>query len=284
VKANYSVDCLVEMEVQSVQQTAYDQFCKSIKDRAANKSDITKIIIDILENPSLNNFSEFLNMEEIDSLKSGEYDKFYNTLNLFAFGTYRQFLENKEKIIPLTPQMDKKLKHLTILTLATQRKTLPYDELMVELDLKNNVRHLEDIIIEAIYAELINGKLDQKNRQLEIDYAVARDIQTENIREIVVILNEWLKSCENCSSCLQEQIDNSNAEKVKRMKHKEKLEEQLSEVKKNIKKQSCSQQNFDDQDGEFLTGTEKNLNKEKRQHLQRHKQGTSKGPWFKNFN
>lgn len=142
--------------------------------------------------------------------------------------------------------MDKKLKHLTILTLATQRKTLPYDELMVELDLKNNVRHLEDIIIEAIYAgedneithevkikcdlvsELINGKLDQKNRQLEIDYAVARDIQTENIREIVVILNEWLKSCENCSSCLQEQIDNSNAEKAKRMKHKEKLEEQVT--------------------------------------------------------
>ena len=48
--------------------------------------------------------------------------------------------------------MDKKLKHLTILTLATQRKTLPYDELMVELELNNNVRHLEDIIIEAIYA------------------------------------------------------------------------------------------------------------------------------------
>lgn len=77
---------------------------------------------------------------------------------MFAFGTYRLFLENKEKIIPLTTSMDKKLKHLTILTLATQRKTLPYAELMVELDLKN-VRHLEDLIIEAIYAgKLINNK------------------------------------------------------------------------------------------------------------------------------
>lgn len=47
--------------------------------------------------------------------------------------------------------MEKKLKHLTILTLATQKKTLPYDELMAEMDLKN-VRHLEDLIIEAIYA------------------------------------------------------------------------------------------------------------------------------------
>lgn len=84
-------------------------------------------------------------------LKVGEFEKFYNTMNLFAFGTYRQFMEKRDKIIPLTAVMDKKLKHLTILTMANQRKTLSYDELMVELDLKN-VRHLEDIIIEAIYA------------------------------------------------------------------------------------------------------------------------------------
>ncbi len=57
--------------------------------------------------------------------------------------------------------MDIKLKHLTILTLATQRKTLSYDELMTELDIKN-IRHLEDLIIGAIYAELINGKLDRR--------------------------------------------------------------------------------------------------------------------------
>lgn len=76
--------------------------------------------------------------------------------------------------------------------------------------------------------ELINGKLDQKNRQLEIDHAVARDIQTENIQDIVNILSEWLTSCENCSSCLQEQIENANAEKAKRLKHKERLEEQVS--------------------------------------------------------
>jgi hypothetical protein len=135
---------------------------------------------------------------------------------------------------------------------------------------------------------------------LEIDYAVARDIQTENIQEIVTILTDWLKSCESCSSCLQEQIENANAEKARRIKHKEQLQEQvrmnsssvflywlfrpqLAEVKKNIKKQSSSQpSNFEDADGEFLPH-EKNLNmKEKRRGP---KQGTSKGgTWFKNFN
>lgn len=75
--------------------------------------------------------------------------------------------------------------------------------------------------------ELINGKLDQKNRQLEIDYAVARDIQVENIKEIITILNDWLKSCESCSNCLQEQIEKANGEKSKRLKHKEWMEEQV---------------------------------------------------------
>lgn len=83
----------------------------------------------------------------------------------------------------------------------------------------------------TFFPELINGKLDQKNRQLEIDYAVARDIQTENIQEIVTILTDWLKSCESCSSCLQEQIEHANAEKARRIKHKEQLQEQVRRIK-----------------------------------------------------
>lgn len=119
--------------------------------------------------------------------------------------------------------------------------------------------------------------MDQKNRQLEIDYAVARDIQTENIQEIITILSEWLKSCESCSNCLQEQIDSANAEKAKRMKHKEKLEEQLAEVKKNIKKQSS--QTVDDRDEyDCMMSIEK---KEKRKAKG---PGPSKSNWFKNFN
>lgn len=56
---------------------------------------------------------------------------------------------------------------------------------------------------------------------------MARDIQTENIQEIAVILSDWLKSCESCLNCLQEQIESANSEKGKRLKHKERLEEQV---------------------------------------------------------
>lgn len=47
--------------------------------------------------------------------------------------------------------MEKKLKLLSILTMATKSKSVPYDDLLVELDFQD-VRHLEDLIIEAIYA------------------------------------------------------------------------------------------------------------------------------------
>lgn len=70
--------------------------------------------------------------------------------------------------------------------------------------------------------------MDQKNRQLEIDFAFARDIQTENVKEIVSILTEWLKSCEATSNCLQEQIQKANGEKARRIKHKEVLEQEVS--------------------------------------------------------
>lgn len=47
--------------------------------------------------------------------------------------------------------MIKKLQHLTIVSMAIRSKCIPYSELLQELDIKN-VRDLEDLIIESIYA------------------------------------------------------------------------------------------------------------------------------------
>ena len=50
---------------------------------------------------------------------------------------------------------------------------------------------VQDLIIEVIYADVIRGKLDQKNQQLEVDYAIGRDIQTEAVTEIISVLQSW---------------------------------------------------------------------------------------------
>ena len=49
----------------------------------------------------------------------------------------------------------------------------------------------QDLIIEVIYADIVHGKLDQKNQQLEVDYALGRDIRAEAVPEIVSVLQDW---------------------------------------------------------------------------------------------
>lgn len=57
------------MEVSpSIQQTTYDQFHKIIKEHSSNKQEIANSIIQILENTSLNTYSEFLQITEINDV------------------------------------------------------------------------------------------------------------------------------------------------------------------------------------------------------------------------
>ncbi|ETN63248.1 COP9 signalosome complex subunit 7 [Anopheles aquasalis] len=196
-----------------------------------------ELIKQVLEAPGVHVFGELLAMPNIEELQNGPNANYYNTLNLFAYGTYRQYMENEAQLIQLTPAMRKKLQHLTIVSLAIKNKCIPYSELLEELDIKN-VRILEDLIIEAIYADVIHGKLDQKNKQLETDYAIGRDIRKGDVTEIVSTLQQWSDSCETILSCLEAQIDRANAEKRKRVKHKEQIEQEIVNLKKAIKTQA----------------------------------------------
>ena len=84
-------------------------------------------------------------------LESGADANYFNTINLFAYGTYKEYLTNKEHLIELTTSMQKKLQHLTIVTMAIRSKCISYKDLLAELNIQN-VRDLEDLIIESIYA------------------------------------------------------------------------------------------------------------------------------------
>lgn len=89
------------------------------------------------------------------------------------------------------------------------------------------------------FADIIHGKLDQKNKQLEVDYAIGRDIRPEDISKISSTLQEWCDSCESVLHTIEIQIDRANAAKAVRTKHTEDLE---AEVSANV----CLGDNFDD--------------------------------------
>ncbi|XP_055920366.1 COP9 signalosome complex subunit 7 [Eupeodes corollae] len=204
--------------------------------KTAHGAACLELIKQVLEAPGIYVFAELLAMPNIAELQNGPNARYYNTLNLFAYGTYKQYSLNPSEYLELTTAMRKKLQHLTIVSLAIKNKCIPYSVLLEELEVEN-VRHLEDVIIEAIYADIIHGKLFQNNRFLEIDFAQGRDIPPGYTSKIANTLQEWSDACDAISKCIEEQINRANSEKAKRLRKKERIDKELINLKKTLKTQ-----------------------------------------------
>lgn len=55
----------------------------------------------------------------------------------------------------------------------------------------DNVRSMEDLVIEAVYAGLVDGKLDQQKRLLRVKSFAARDVRYESIGDMIDTLTAW---------------------------------------------------------------------------------------------
>lgn len=54
-----------------------------------------------------------------------------------------------------------------------------------------DVRELEDLIIDAIYQGVIQGRLDQRKKQLEIEFTMGRDLKPEALDQMISRLDTW---------------------------------------------------------------------------------------------
>lgn len=53
------------------------------------------------------------------------------------------------------------------------------------------VRDLEDLIIEAFYQGIFTGKLDQRQRQLQVMFSMGRDLRPQQLDETITALGSW---------------------------------------------------------------------------------------------
>jgi COP9 signalosome complex subunit 7 len=74
---------------------------------------------------------------------------------------------------------------------------LPYSRLLAELDM-GSVRELEDLIIDAIYQDIVRGKLDQKAQQFEVEFTMGRDLREGQLQQLLTSLQAWYV-CLYCS-------------------------------------------------------------------------------------
>lgn len=181
-------------------------------------------------------FAELLECPNVIALETTPHAPYLHALRMFSQGTYLDYLNKKEYLPELSEPQIKKLQYLTIVSLANKMKRIPYDVLLKELDV-DNVRDLEDLIIEAIYSNVVSGELDQQSDYLEVDWTVGRDIGSNDIDNMIDTLQQWCDSCESVLSTVQARIVDANRSKQDVLKHRAAVDNEVASVKKAIRTQ-----------------------------------------------
>ena len=166
------------------------------------------LIEKVLSDKKVYTFGELLGIKSIAALKTGGDDssetsdqqketflKSYNSLELFAYGSYEDYERQRGSFTDLSAVMIKKLKQLSIISLAMENKIIPYTVLQEKLKV-DNVRALEDLIIETIYAGLVTAKMNQNEQILRVQSFIGRDVRLEQLPTLIGKLTAFKESCE----------------------------------------------------------------------------------------
>uniref|UniRef100_A0A8C4LN10 COP9 signalosome subunit 7B n=1 Tax=Equus asinus TaxID=9793 RepID=A0A8C4LN10_EQUAS len=191
--------------------------------KGTSGSALTALISQVLEAPGVYVFGELLELANVQELAEGANAAYLQLLNLFAYGTYPDYIASKESLPELSTAQQNKLKHLTIVSLASRMKCIPYSVLLKDLEMRN-LRELEDLIIEAVYTDIIQGKLDQRNQLLEVDFCIGRDIRKKDINNIVKTLHEWCDGCEAVLLGIEQQVLRANQYKENHSRTQQQVE------------------------------------------------------------
>lgn len=77
---------------------------------------------------------------------------------------------------------------LTDLSVCFQ--TIDYDRVLATLDIPT-IRDLEDLIIDAIYQDILRAKLDQQRKQVDVEFAMGRDLPPGGGEALLKSLAAW---------------------------------------------------------------------------------------------
>lgn len=211
---------------------ALEQFV--LLSKSARGPAVPELIKQALAAPGVYVFGELLEADSVRELAGGANANYLQLLEIFAYGTYSDYKANASSLPQLDCAQLTKLKHLTMISLAAVNHTIPYSTLLTQLDI-SDLRELEDLIIEAIYAGIVQAKLDQKFARLEVECFIGRDIKKDALDGMVEKLENW---CSNCASVLQAvegQMQRANDIKGERSKEREKHELEVRDLRQTMK-------------------------------------------------
>ncbi|KAJ3302785.1 hypothetical protein HDU76_005471, partial [Blyttiomyces sp. JEL0837] len=219
----------------STTSTALEAFLLLAK--STKGSACVQLIQDALNAPGVFVFAELMEVQNVaDIAKSEQHQAHYRLLEIFAYGTYQEYKENEVNLPPLTPAQLKKLRQLSIVTLAGQGRILPYSTLQTTLDVPH-VRDLEDLIMDCIYHSILKAKLDQKKSCIVVEQTMGRDLKPGPAcyEPILKVLKNWSMTVDETLKEIERQIENVTKEDLAFVNEKERFEKNFEAMKKEVK-------------------------------------------------
>jgi len=197
---------------------------------------LINLIKQVLSAPDVFVFGELLSLESIQALanKGGEAQQHLELLEIFAYGKFEDFKGRQNELPKLSDKQAKKLKQLTIASLASESHVIPYERLLKELDVAE-LRELEDLIIDALYKDIVVGKLDHEKHVFQVDAALGRDLRPQDMDKMVATLLAWGNQSEVLLKSIEEKMSLAQNYRSDVADHKREFDKKLEEVKGNIK-------------------------------------------------
>jgi len=188
-----------------------------------------------LDHHAVYNFGELLDCPNVQALAAAaETQRLVEVLRIFAFGTYSDYKARQAELPDLTPAQKRKLQLLTVVSMATKDKYIQFADLGAAVDI-NSSRELEDLIIEAVYQNLIAGKMDQEKQCLIIESCSCRDCRDEDIDDIISTLSWWQESSKNITTSLDGMCQYTQDSNAKHRATSEALEKQVQSMRDSLK-------------------------------------------------
>eukprot|EP00887_Chlorella_sp_A99_P005621 scaffold1.g5621.t1 len=154
---------------------------------------------------------------------------------LFAFGELLSLPSHPAKYTLLSEPQARKLKLLTMVSMANSVRTIGYAELQAAVEV-GNVRQLEDMLItDCFYSGLIRGKLDQEHRCLHVEETFCRDVPPDRLAGVAESLGSWLGVAHEVLAGIEARVGWTQEAMAAASKKKADLQQELEAEKKSVK-------------------------------------------------
>lgn len=195
------------------------------------------LVTQATSNPNTYVFAELLQTPQIQALgQSADYAAYLQLLEIFSYGTFAGYHAAGSTLPQLNAAQTLKLRQLSLLTLARDPHNLSYANLQRDLGLPD-ARAVEDLVISAIYADLVEAQLDPRNQTVHVSsVSPLRDLAPNSIPSVLGALRAWSGRCTSTLADLEAQvaaIRNAAAQRQAEQRAWEETQERLAEEAKN---------------------------------------------------